>query len=162
MTMNEQIFKGIMSHWATGISIITTKNEGTMKGFTANSFASVSVDPFLVSMSVAKSLSTLNDLLGSERFAINILTAEQQRWAEIFAGFHDVEDRFEGIDVINSALGNPILPDVLAWMDCRVYQTVDVGASILFLGEVRGGAVEKPDAMPLAYYHRQWGVFKSR
>ena len=45
----EQDFKQVMSRWATGISVITTTHDEIWAGFTASSFASVSVEPFLIS-----------------------------------------------------------------------------------------------------------------
>lgn len=158
MNFDEKQFKQVMSHWVTGISVVTIAHAGEMRGFTANSFASVSVDPLLISLSAAKSLHTLERLLAHGAFAVNILAKEQKALGGIFAGFPPVDDRFEGLDVTMSELGNPLLPDVLGWLDCRVYDTVDVGASTLILGEVINGKLyEGREA--LAYFNRQWGQF---
>ncbi len=152
-------FKNVMSRWATGISVITTVYKDEWRGFTANSFASVSIEPFLISMSVSKSIHTLEYLKGSGTFAVNILKQGQSDWGMRFAGMIPEFDvnRFEGIDATLSENGNPLLPDTLGWMDCKVYQTVDVGASLLFLGEVTGA--HYTDAEPLLYFQRQWGAF---
>lgn len=157
--VDAQDFKNVMSHWTTGISIITTAYEGEYRGFTANSFASVSVEPLLISMSIAKTLHTLTLIESSQTFAVNILKAEQADWGKRFAGMMPEfeENRFAGIDVTLSENGNPLLPDTLGWMDCTVYKTVDVGASLLFLGEVVGA--QSADGEPLAYFNRQWGGF---
>ncbi|QPC81170.1 flavin reductase family protein [Phototrophicus methaneseepsis] len=157
--MDSQVFKNIMSRWLTGISVITTNYEGEIQGFTANSFASVSIDPFLISMSVGKTLYAGDLIQKSGTFAINILTKDQAEWGKLFAGFYsDRENRFENIVYSTTKSGNPILPGVFAWMDCRIYQTVDVGASTLILGEVTDGSFSV-EGEPLAYFHRQWGHF---
>lgn len=155
-------FKQVMSRWATGISVITTSHNNEWRGFTANSFASVSIDPLLISMSVAKSLNTLEYIQNSGYFAVNILTNEQADLGMRFAGMVPEfrEDRFIGLDVSLSDNGSPLLANTLGWMDCKVYQTIDVGASILFLGEVTG-AGWADEGSPLLYYHRQWGKFTS-
>jgi flavin reductase (DIM6/NTAB) family NADH-FMN oxidoreductase RutF len=160
MATTEQDFKAVMSRWATGISVITTAHDDLWAGFTANSFASVSIDPFLISMSIAKTLRTLEHIQYSGVFAINILRKQQVDWGMRFAGMMpEFEDnRFEGLTISLSENGNPLLPDVLGWLDCKVYQQVDVGASIMFLGEVTDTYCT--DGEPLVYWHRQWGEFK--
>lgn len=158
MSIDVQQFKQIMSHWASGIAVITTQHEGNAQGFTANSLASVSIDPLLVSMSVAKTLYAGQLLQTSGMFAINILRHDQAEWGKLFAGFYkERTNRFEGIDVTYSQ-GMPILPNTVGWMLCRVYQTLDVGASTLILGEVIDGAIED-GTPPLLYWKRSWGRF---
>ena len=79
-------FKEVMSRWATGISVVTTAYEGEWRGITANSFASVSIDPLLISMSVSKSLHTLELFQKSGVFAVNVLRESQLDWGKRFAG----------------------------------------------------------------------------
>lgn len=164
--IDAQDFKQVMSRWTTGISVITTAHDDTWRGFTANSFASVSLSPLLISMSMAKTLGTLEMIQASEVFAVNILTAEQAHLGQRFAGMLPdfKENRFDGLDITLSERGNPLLPDTLGWMDCRVYQQIDVGASILFLGEVTAAGWQEvgdddTPAAPLSYFMRQWGQF---
>ncbi len=159
MSLDVQNFKNIMSHWTTGISVITTAHEEEWQGFTANSFASVSIDPMLISMSVSKTLYAGQLILKSGVFAVNILTRDQGNWSKLFAGMYpDRKNRFENIICTPAANGSPILPGVLGWLGCRVYQSIDVGASILILGEITEGDLSE-DGEPLVYYHRQWGYF---
>lgn len=159
--MEVQLFKNVMSQWATGISVITTKYDGELTGFTANSFASVSIDPMLISMSVTKQLYAGQLIQKSGAFVVNILKHDQVEWGKIFAGFYkDHQNRFEGIAYIQANNGAPVLPDVLAWFACRVYTTIDVGASTLVLGEVTEGSVAE-SGVPLLYHNRHWGTFQA-
>lgn len=159
MSLDVQTFKNIMSHWATGISIITTVHEEEWQGFTANSFASVSIDPMLISMSMSKTLYAGQLILKSGVFAVNILTRDQENWGKLFAGMYpDRKNRFENIMCTLAQNGSPILPGVLGWLGCRVYQSIDVGASTLILGEITEGYLSE-EGDPLVYYHRQWGQF---
>lgn len=152
-------FKSVMSHWASGIAVVTTFSPIGHLGFTANSLASVSIDPLLISMSVAKSLFTGQVMLQQGVFNINILTAEQDQLGKIFAGMMPQQtDRFEGLDITYSTNGCSILPNVMAYLECQIYTTVDVGASTLVLGQVIGGRLLQ-EAQPLLYFHRAWGRF---
>lgn len=67
----------------TGVTVVTTcKEDGTPLGFTANSFASVSLDPALLLVSIAKTSSNYHNFANTTHFAINIL-AEEQRMFQI-------------------------------------------------------------------------------
>ena len=158
--VDAQSFKEVMARWPTGISVITSAYQDNWQGFTANSFASVSISPFLISMSIDKKADTLPIIEKSGVFAVNILRTSQIDWGMRFAGMipEYEEQRFNGIEVSLSDNGCPLLPGVLAWMDCKVYQSVDLGGSTLFLGEVTGTYWEEGEA--LAYWNRQWGKFE--
>jgi len=160
--MDVQKFKQVMSHWLTGIVVITTAQDDHMVGFTANSFASMSVDPLLVVITLGKKLSSLPVFQKTEYFAVNMLSQEHEDLGKVFAGMlpERNDDRFAGLDIMKTNNGAPLLPNTLAWMECRVYQRIDVGASILYLGEVQDGGWSE-GAEPLAYYQRQWGAFTS-
>jgi flavin reductase (DIM6/NTAB) family NADH-FMN oxidoreductase RutF len=159
MVFDNQAFKSIMSRWASGISVITTNHEGEWQGFTANSFASVSINPLLVSMSVAKTLRAGDLIINSGNFIVNILTTKQEELGKLFAGMYkDRVNRFEGFEITLGQNQCPILPEILAHMECTVYKTIDVGASTLILGEVKNGAWRE-EGDPLLYYQRQWGYF---
>ena len=161
MAFDAQTFKQVMSHWASGIAVITTHYQGEWQGFTANSLASVSVDPLLISMSVTKQLYAGELILKSGVFAINILKQGQSEWGKLFAGFvKDRPNRFEGIEVQPDTHGCPLLPDTVAWLSCKLYKTLDVGASTLLLGEVVDGSVLQGTS-PLLYFQRQWGHFSA-
>lgn len=132
-----------------------------MRGFTANSFTSVSINPLLVSMSVVKDLYTGQLIDKSNVYTVNILKASQQEWGMLFAGMYpERTNRFEGIDIMLPENGCPVLPDVAGWLSCRVYKKVDLGASVMMIGEVMGGGFHEQVSDPLLYYQRQWGTFQ--
>jgi flavin reductase (DIM6/NTAB) family NADH-FMN oxidoreductase RutF len=160
MVFDTQTFKNIMSHWASGIAIITTGSpQGDYHGFTANSLASVSIEPMLVSMSMAKTLSTADAVLRNGVFTVNMLSDQQVYHAKVFAGMvPEVTHRFDGLQYTIGGNGCPLFAGVIGYLECRIFQTIDVGASTLVLGEVTNGAFTD-DAQPLLYFHRQWGVF---
>ncbi|MCU0514730.1 MAG: flavin reductase family protein [Anaerolineae bacterium] len=160
MSADVQSFKNVMSRWPSGVSVITTVHEGEWHGFTANSFASVSIEPMLISMSMAKTLHTGTLILTSRIFTVNILRQEQAHLGQRFAGMipEYKERRFEGLNITLTETGCPLLPDTLGWMSCRVYQAIDVGASTLILGEVIDCYAAEAGE-PLLYYRRQWGQF---
>lgn len=119
----------------TGVTVVTTcKDDGTPLGFTANSFASVSLDPALLLVSIAKTSSNYNNFANASHFAINILAEEQKDVSNTFARPSD--DRFANLAWTKSASHNPIIDQVSAWFDCTTYQVVDAGDHAILIGKV--------------------------
>ena len=156
MTLNIDQFKKAMSQFATGVTVVTTVYGETPIGITASSFSSLSMDPPLVLVSLAKKLFTHNVIADSGSFAINILGATQQELGMRFAGMiPGIEDRFAGLDVSTAVTGCPILNDAIAWVDCRVWDMYDGGDHTIFVGEVVDVHASERDT-PLLYHSRLW------
>ncbi len=119
----------------TGVTVVTTcKDDGTPLGFTANSFASVSLDPALLLVSIAKTSSNYHNFANASHFAINILAEEQKDVSNTFARPSD--DRFANLAWTKSASHNPVIDQVSAWFDCTTYQVVDAGDHAILIGKV--------------------------
>lgn len=119
----------------TGVTVVTTcKDDGTPLGFTANSFSSVSLDPALLLVSIAKTSSNYNNFANASHFAINILAEEQKDISNTFARPSD--DRFANLAWTMSASHNPVIDQVSAWFDCTTYQVVDAGDHAILIGKV--------------------------
>lgn len=119
----------------TGVTVVTTtKEDGTPLGFTANSFSSVSLDPALLLVSIAKTSTNYDSFVQSKHFAINILSEDQKDISNTFARPSD--DRFAQIDWQMSQQNNPIISNVTAWFDCEIHQVVDAGDHAILIGKV--------------------------
>jgi len=160
MAIDPQTFKQALAQWASGVTVVTTRlPDGTLKGMTASSFSSVSLEPPLVLTCVAKKLYTHQALEESGVFAVNVLGTEHLEWGKLFAGIYpDVEDRFADIAYTTAETGSPILPGVLGWVDCKLHRLHDAGDHSIFVGEVVAGAGASA-GQPLMYFNRQWGHF---
>ena len=159
MTVDEQAFKAVMARWTTGITVVTAADGHQHQGVTVNAFASVSLQPALVMVSIDHKL-VLHDLIEKRQtFAVNLLSDEQLDWGMLFAGMTgDIDNRFAGIEVQTAITGSPLLPNTLGWLDCEVRHTYSVSDHTLFIGEVM--AADTPHtAPPLAYHNRRWGSF---
>jgi flavin reductase (DIM6/NTAB) family NADH-FMN oxidoreductase RutF len=158
--MDSQTFKHVLSHWASGVTVITTLHEGNPIGVTASAFNSVSLEPPLVLVCLAKKLFTHKVIQEAGVFAVNILANEQADLGKRFAGMYPhITNRFEGLDTTTYITGCPILPEVAGWADCRVQQCYDGGDHTIFVGEVLEGGAQDHHA-PLLYFHRMWGRFE--
>ena len=84
--MDDRQFRQAMGKFATGVTVITTEVEGEVHGMTANAFMSVSLEPKLVVISIGERAQMLKKIKTSKKFAVNILSGEQQDYSMIFAG----------------------------------------------------------------------------
>lgn len=121
--------------FATGVTIVTTLDgDGQPIGFTANSFSSVSLDPALVSVSIAKSAFGFSLFTESSSLVINILAENQRDLSNRFASRGI--DKFAGVSWSSGVSGAPRLDRVVAWFDCENYQQVDAGDHVILIGRV--------------------------
>lgn len=133
----------------TGVTVVTTsKDDGTPLGFTANSFSSVSLDPALLLVSIAKTSSNYANFAEAQHFAINILAEEQKDISNTFARPSD--DRFAAIEWTMSANKNPLIHNVTSWFDCVIHEVVDAGDHAILIGKVED--FESKGYAGLGYY----------
>lgn len=156
MSAEQELFKQVMRRWASGVAIVTTRIEDQIHGLTVSGFAGISLEPPLVMVSVGHNQVSHQWLSRAGCYAVNLLRADQAALSNRFAGRRDeVEDRFQGLAHRAVASGAPILEDCLAWFDCRLDATCEVGDHTLFIGAILAGEVVS-DAPPLIYFDGQY------
>lgn len=145
---DQRALRDALGAFATGVTVVTTLDtKGSAWGFTANSFTSVSLDPPLVLMCLAKNSGSLDTFLAASHYAVNILADEQRELSMRFAG--SGADKFDDVAWAGRHTGSPVFDGVAAWIDCRVTQTVDAGDHVIFIGQVVDFATT--GAAPLGY-----------
>ena len=145
-----------MRHWTTGVAIVTSRYAGIQHGMTVNSFTSVSLDPPLVTVTLAHQTRTRHLVQQSYRFGVTILASGQQAIADRFSGRGSEDsDRFAGLELFELAGGVPLLKIGLAFVDCQVIHQHELENSTLFIGQVLAAEVGLPDD-PLVYYQRSY------
>lgn len=143
-------FKEALSRFASGVTVVTVANEGTLHGMTASSFASVSLDPPRVVVCLDKSSRTR--ALLADTFAINILRADQENVSRSFAGRG--EKPFGELSHELGVSGAPLLHGCIAWIECETSSIVDGGDHDMVVGNVIGCKAE--EGQPLLYFARSY------
>ncbi|KAA0914545.1 flavin reductase family protein [Psychrobacter sp. ANT_WB68] len=133
--LDSKALRNAFGSYMTGVTVITAMtDDGKPVGFTANSFTSVSLEPPLLLVCPAKSLSSFDVFANCEHFAVNILSEDQQNISNIFAGSKD--DRFSQIDWHTDEQGNPIIDGALTHFSCKTERNLEAGDHHLLVGQV--------------------------
>lgn len=145
-----------MRAWTSGVTIVTASFAGEQHGMTVSSFTSIALEPPLIIISLQTASRTHDLVAQANAFAVTILGDGQQDISDRFAGrVSDTEDRLAGIETETLITGAPFIKGGLAYLDCRVTETIAVGTNTLFLAEVvaaRGNGKGKP----LVYHDRKY------
>ncbi len=160
MAVDSVTFKLAMSKFASGVTIVTTKQAGVRYGMTVASFASVSLEPPLVLVCIGNGSTSVGPIRLAQTFAVNVLSAAQQSLGARFGGrADDVSTRFDEGEWFHLVTGSPVLKSALASVDCKLVATYDGGDHTVFVGEVVAAAACEGE--PLLYFGRDWRALAS-
>jgi flavin reductase (DIM6/NTAB) family NADH-FMN oxidoreductase RutF len=147
-------FKDVLAQWASGVSVVTTNDQGLLYGLTVSSFSSVSLDPPLVLVCLANSNRIVSMIGAADGFAVSILAADQQAASAYFArpGRLPSQD-FTEIEGEWTPSGLPVIAGALAWVTCSLHATIPQGDHTIVVGRVTESRVS-PGRQPLLYWSR--------
>ena len=137
----------------SGVVAVAAEIDGRLTGLAASSFTSVSLDPPLVSFSVAKTSKTWPDLRRAAHLGLTVLAEHHAEVCRQLAG--PVDERFDGVALSASDDGAVTLDEGLAQFDCTIYQEVEAGDHVLVL--LRLHAVEHSVGQPLVFHRSGFG-----
>ena len=133
-------FRRACGRFATGVTIASVLDaQGSPRGLTVSSFTSVSLDPPLILICLGHRVSAIDAFRASPHFGINVLAEDQRDLAEHFIA--KGQDRFDGLNWRRGKTGVPLLPNVLAAIECAVRQRIAAGDHDVFVGEMVGARV---------------------
>jgi flavin reductase (DIM6/NTAB) family NADH-FMN oxidoreductase RutF len=152
--------RSAMRAWTSGVTIVTATHNGERHGMTVNSFTSISVDPPMIAISLQTASRTHDVVARAGAFGVTILAASQQEISERFANHSATTgERWEGLKLETLVSGAPLIKGGLAYMDCRVTQSIPCGSNTLFVAEVVAVRGDDKDA-PLVYHDRAYHYLK--
>jgi flavin reductase (DIM6/NTAB) family NADH-FMN oxidoreductase RutF/rubredoxin len=142
-----------------GLFVVSSGNEGEKNAFIANTAFQVTAEPPQFAIACSKNNASCELIQRSNVYAISILQRDTK--PEIMGTFGYKSgvavDKFKNFHYKIGQTGVPILlDDVVAYFECEVVQSLDVGSHILFIGKVVDGDLLMPDKEPLTYtYYRE-------
>lgn len=148
--IDKERFREVMGHFASGVTVVTTRDqEKRPVGLTVSAFTSVSLEPTFLLICVHTEAGPHDAIIQRGTFAVNILSAHQGLLATHFAE-GTARERFQGLEVTDGPLGNPLIPDALAWLECQLREVWPGGDHSVILGEVQ--ACEGRPGAPLQFF----------
>jgi flavin reductase len=156
---DEAAYRRAVGHFATGVTVVTTRLGTFDHAMTASAFTSVSLEPVLVLVCVDKEARFRDAVVESGTWAASILSAADRRAAEWFAtkgrplvGQLDRYPHHPGLT------GAPLLDGALAWLECRTRAVYDGGDHDIVLGSVLVAKEGERDASALLYHRGRYGT----
>lgn len=145
-------FKAAAGSFGSGVTIVTSNRDGQVYGMTVSAFASLSLDPMRVIVSLRAGSLLVDMINDSQNLAVSILREDQKEVAAYFAssGREPCADEFPGIPCVTSVSGAPIIGGSLAHFDCTLSTTYDGGDHVICVGNVVEAASD--DGEPLLYF----------
>lgn len=148
-----QAFRDVIGRFATGVTVVTSRDDDGDHGMTATAVSSLSLDPPMLLVCVNRRSRTGDAVRASGRFTINVLAEDQAATAQRFALHAD--DRFAAVATTRGPLGTLLLDGCLAHIDCTVDAALRVATHHIITGLVQ--RVDARDGAPLAYFRGQFG-----
>ncbi|MDT7581562.1 MAG: 3-hydroxy-9,10-secoandrosta,3,5(10)-triene-9,17-dione monooxygenase reductase component [Pseudonocardiales bacterium] len=144
----------VLGHFATGIVVVTAAGPDGPLGFTCQSFASLSLDPPLVSFAPARSSSSWPRIRQVGTFCVNVLADDHEQHSVRFA--RSGIDRFAGVRWRPGPDGAPVLDGVAAWVVASLEHEYDGGDHTIVVGRVRALGAD-PAREPLLFHRGRCG-----
>lgn len=149
MSQDPKALRNAFGAFATGVTVITTRqSDGTPRGFTANSFTSVSLDPPLLLVCLAKTAHSADVFAQAPHFAVNILAEDQKAVSGLFAS--RTPDKFAQCAWTPGQSDLPLIDGALAQFTCANHQLVDAGDHLILIGRIE--AFTTGEGQPLGYF----------
>ena len=163
LTADADALRGAMSHFPTGVTVVTSGCEEHAEGMTANAVISVSLNPLLLLVSIHKE-ARLNPRIKEEGyFAVNLLADDQEGLSRLFAS----PERSSGLQAVHSlgggygSTGAPLAAGALAVIECELAEVYAGGDHELFLGRVVGVRMGDARKGPLIFHEGTYPTLKA-
>ena len=153
-----ELFREVFGRFATGVAVITSASPAGAGGMTANALCSLSLDPLLALVCFENNARTLPIVRDAGRFAVNVLAADQERLAGVFASKMPESEKLDGVDH-RFHDGVPVIEGALAWASCELQELIAGGDHTIAIGRVT--AMGLGDGEPLLWYSGRYHAFPS-
>jgi flavin reductase (DIM6/NTAB) family NADH-FMN oxidoreductase RutF len=146
---SHELFREVFGRFATGVAVITSAGRAGAGGMTANALCSLSLDPLLALVCFENRARTLPIVRDAGRFAVNVLSSDQEHLAGVFASKLPESEKLDGVHH-RIECGVPIIEGALAWAACELRELIAGGDHTIAIGEVVSMGLG--DGEPLLWY----------
>lgn len=154
--VDADLFRHVVGHLASGVTVLTTHLDGRDHGMTASSVTSLSSDPPMMLACVNNAVPTATAIASSGRYTVNVLGQAHGDLAYQFASPRP--DKFAGVAIDRGGADVPMLAEAIASLECEVTEQVVGGTHTIFLGHVVAATAR--EGSPLTYFRGGFGRFE--
>lgn len=153
-------YRAVMRHLPTGVAAICSINPvtGIHNAMIVGTFASLSMEPALVTFSVTHTSTSWPEIAESERFSVSLLAEDQQQVSRALSA--KGTDKLSTVNWSESLWGTPHIQGSLAWFDCRIEQQIVAGDHVIVIASVL--EMTPNEGNPLIFHGGRFGGFTER
>jgi flavin reductase (DIM6/NTAB) family NADH-FMN oxidoreductase RutF len=149
MAIDDELLNKVTWKIPNALALIGSRAGDERNAMTASWITQLSMDPVLVGVGIDNTAVTHRLISAGGSFTVNLWNAEDTR---VFVKFSkpaaDDGSTLNGRPVRLATTGAPVFEEALAWMDCVVRHTLDLGTHTLFVGEVVDASINDDEARP--------------
>jgi flavin reductase (DIM6/NTAB) family NADH-FMN oxidoreductase RutF len=151
MPPDDELLNKVTWKIPNALALVGSQAGDERNAMTTSWITQLSMEPVLIGIGVDNSAVTHRLISDGGCFTVNLWNAEDTR---VFVKFSkpaaDDGSTLNGRAVRAATTGAPVFEEAVAWLDCTVRHTLDLGTHTLFVGEVVDAAINDPDARPAA------------
>jgi flavin reductase (DIM6/NTAB) family NADH-FMN oxidoreductase RutF len=151
MALDDELINKVTWKIPNALALVGSRAGDERNGMTTSWITQLSMEPVLVGIGVDNTAVTHRLITAGGSFTVNLWNADDTK---VFVKFSkpasDSGDTLNGRPVRTATTGAPIFEDALAWVDCEVRHTLDLGTHTLFIGEVVDAGINDDQARPAA------------
>jgi flavin reductase (DIM6/NTAB) family NADH-FMN oxidoreductase RutF len=149
MALTDELLNTVTWKIPNALALVGSRAGDERNAMTTSWITQLSMEPVLIGVGVDNTAVTHRLITEGGSFTINLWDAEDTK---VFVKFSkpaaDDGSSLNGRPVRAATTGAPVFDEALAWIDCTVRQSLDLGSHTLFVGEVVDAAIRDADAVP--------------
>jgi flavin reductase (DIM6/NTAB) family NADH-FMN oxidoreductase RutF len=149
MALTDELLNTVTWKIPNALALVGSRAGDERNAMTTSWITQVSMEPVLIAIGVDNSAVTHRLITEGGSFTVNLWDAEDTK---VFVKFSkpatDDGATLNGRAVHAATTGAPVFDEALAWVDCAVRQSHDLGSHTLFIGEVVDAALRDAEAVP--------------
>ncbi|MCY3925895.1 MAG: flavin reductase family protein [bacterium] len=163
MALTDELVNRLTWKIPNALALIGSRAGEERNGMTASWISQLSMEPVLIGVAVENTAVTHRLITDGGSFTVNLWDAEQTR---VFVKFSKpaayADGTLNGRPVREAATGAPVFTEAIAWLDCEVRHSLDLGTHTLFVGELVDGGIneDEPRAAAMSDTRMKYGGVK--
>jgi len=152
-TVDDELLNRVTWKIPNALALVGSRAGDEWNGMTTSWITQISMAPVLIGVAIDNSAVTHRLVTASGAFTVNLWSAEDTKVFVKFskpATYDPAASTLNGRAVRAATTGAPVFTDAVAWMDCAVRSSHDVGTHTFFVGEVVDAGVHGADARAAA------------